>query len=56
MKEPHEEVLDLLYQALNKLKKLPFIEYSAPKVVRAMISVETTIASLEHIKGEQHGI
>jgi hypothetical protein len=50
VKEPHEEVLDLLYQALDKLKKLPFIEYSAPKVVGAMINVETTIETLENAK------
>ena len=50
MKEPHEEVLDLLYQALDKLKKMPFMEYSAPKVVGAMINIETTIDALENAK------
>lgn len=49
-----EEVLTLLYQALDKLKKLPFAEYPAPKIVGAMINVETTIESLENIKGEQN--
>jgi hypothetical protein len=50
MKEPHEEVLDLLYQALDKLKKMSFREYSAPKVVGAMINIETTIDALENGK------
>ena len=50
MKEPHEEVLDLLYQVLDKLKKIPFMKYSAPKVVRAMINIETTIKTLENAK------
>jgi hypothetical protein len=50
VKEPHEEVLDLLYQVLDKLKKIPFMEYSAPKVVRAMINIETTIKTLENAK------
>lgn len=50
MKEPHEEVLDLLYQALDKIKKLPMMEYDAPKVVGAMINVETTIDTLENAK------
>lgn len=48
MKEPHEEVLDLLYQALDKIKKLPLKDYDGAKVVGAMINVETTIDSLEN--------
>lgn len=52
MKEPHEEILDLLYEALEKIKKLPFREYDGPKIVGAMINIETTIDSLEDAKEE----
>ena len=55
MKEPHEEILDLLYEALGKLKKLSFHEYNAPKVVGAMINIETTIDSLEHDAKRNNG-
>jgi hypothetical protein len=50
VREPHEEILELLYQVLDKLKKIPFIKYSAPKIVRAMINIETTIKTLENAK------
>ncbi len=50
IKEPHEEVLDLLYEALGKTKALPFMQYEAARVIGAMINIETTIDSLENAK------
>lgn len=42
-----EEALDHLYKALNAIKRLPMITYDAPKIIGAMVNIESTIDSLE---------